>query len=685
MEHRERAQGDEREVSAQLAVVAPAATAPVARRELAALVGALAGLAATACVSQVDGGEPIENVARSVEALTGTALAWVDTVLGAVPPNARTGDLATKNSANIGNAVVVIAKGCVTAGDGGGGLFYWTSTAATDDGGTIIVPTVGGGCWRRIFDGAMSPMWFGAKGDGTAAAGTTGDQAGIVKAMAAASAAGRPLSGAGRTFGVSGNLVLPANIQLQDLTFKQLAPGAAGDVRTLTSSAVSNIKLVRVKVNRNGTGSNGDDQFSDAGIFIIGGSGHHFEDVEVWGDDKGSGFVVWQASNFNVVRLHVHHIRYAGADPGDDRVQGFWFSDCSEFTVLSPKVHDLGGPSTTKWSRNGIGGCTNFSLVDAQVWNMDQGIDLTGSAGNRNFRILGGSARDCYSVGFKFANSAYGGMVVGATTERCDLYGFFAAGPAEANLPVKTGDITFVDCLALDTGSAGHWAGTNVIRPAGFAVEVNDFDQAISPLGIRFVNCTALDRQTVPTMKYGFVNEVAASSVTGRYAGRYNECINCVSIGHTASPTRGMHRAFCQVKLTANQSIATSGAWTPVDWNGEDHDEGAMHAGGTDKYVYTRQPGLYEVTVSLEFAFNATGGRGFRLLKNDVELTGTVIRRPPSTTGGDETRIVLTWQVLCKADDKLSVDAFQQSGAALDLTTSSRMIVTKIYNTGTEA
>ena len=88
----------------------------------------------------------------------------------------------------------------------------------------------------------------------------------------------------------------------------------------------SNIKLVRVKVNRNGDGTNGNDAFDAAGIYIIGGSGHHFEDIEVWGDDKGSGFVVWQASNFDVVRLHVHDIRYSrSTDPGDDRVQGFWF------------------------------------------------------------------------------------------------------------------------------------------------------------------------------------------------------------------------------------------------------------------------------------------------------------------------------------------------------------------------
>jgi hypothetical protein len=682
MEHRENESHGEREASSQAREV-EAAAAPVGRREVAALVGALAGLAATSYANHVEAEEFSEVLACNAQALTGTKLAWVDTVLGAFAPATRTGDLATKDSASIGNAVMVFAKGCVTAGDGGGGLFYWDSSSSTgDDGGTIIVPSGGGGRWRRMFGGAISVMWFGAKGNGTAGAGTSGDQSSILRALAAAIAAGRPVTGASRTYAVHGDMVLPANAQLQDITLKQLSPGGTAR-RTLTSNHGDSIKLVRVKVNRNGDGTNGDDEFHAAGIYIVGGSRHHFEDVEVWGDDKGSGFVVFEASSFDVVRLHVHDIKYSlKSDPGDDRVQGFWFSACSDFRVIAPKVHDLGGDygsgRTTRWSRNGVGGCSNFSLIDAQVWNVDQAIDLTGSDGNRNFRVLGGSARDCYSVGFKLSNSARGGVVVGATTERCDLYGFFAAGPSEPNLKIKTGDITFIDCLALDTGSARRWIGG--IRPAGFAVEVSDFDQSLSPLGVRFVNCTALDRQSPPTMKYGFVNEVGAPS-----DGRYNECINCVSIGHTSSPTKGMHRAFCQVKLTAPQSITTSGAWEAVNWNGEDHDEGAMHAGGADKYIYARQPGLYEVIVSLEFAFNATGGRGFRLLKNDAELTGTVVRCPPLTTGGNETRIALTWQVLCAAGDRLSVEALQQSGAALALTTSSRMIVTKIHNTGPAA
>ncbi|HEY0515327.1 MAG TPA: glycosyl hydrolase family 28-related protein [Thermoanaerobaculia bacterium] len=108
------------------------------------------------------------------------SIPWVNTVLGAAPvalappTAARTaGDLATKDDGTIvpGGASTVVAKGCVTPGDGGGGLFYWDADTATpDDGGTVIVPSIEprAGCWKRIQDGdALSVKWFGAVGDGS--------------------------------------------------------------------------------------------------------------------------------------------------------------------------------------------------------------------------------------------------------------------------------------------------------------------------------------------------------------------------------------------------------------------------------------------------------------------------------------------------------------------------------------
>src|SRR5215207_7415466 len=78
-------------------------TEPVARRDIAALFGVLAGLVGAGCTNATweDGDVQSERVATSVQSLLGTALGWVDTVLG---------DLTSKSSANISGAIVVIAK-----------------------------------------------------------------------------------------------------------------------------------------------------------------------------------------------------------------------------------------------------------------------------------------------------------------------------------------------------------------------------------------------------------------------------------------------------------------------------------------------------------------------------------------------------------------------------------------------
>jgi Pectate lyase superfamily protein len=107
------------------------------------------------------------------QALSGTDIKWVDTTLGNAPwpCGARNGDLATKTAVMLG-ATVVIAKGCVTAGDKGGGMFYWNpSSTELDNGGTVVdttcLPVRHSGRWIRIYDGLMDVRWFGARGDGT--------------------------------------------------------------------------------------------------------------------------------------------------------------------------------------------------------------------------------------------------------------------------------------------------------------------------------------------------------------------------------------------------------------------------------------------------------------------------------------------------------------------------------------
>jgi hypothetical protein len=82
---------------------------------------------------------------------------------------------------------VAILEGYTTPGDGGGGVFHW-SLAGIDDGGTVFgaSPNVGApvGYWVRIYSGALSVKWFGAKGT------STDDTSAIQAAYRAAAALG---------------------------------------------------------------------------------------------------------------------------------------------------------------------------------------------------------------------------------------------------------------------------------------------------------------------------------------------------------------------------------------------------------------------------------------------------------------------------------------------------------------
>jgi hypothetical protein len=143
-------------------------------------IAAVAGFAPKAAAQGID-----NNVGKAVQALLdphGTDIAWVDTVLGKPPQPTpallgppRQGDLAITTPSPISGPTVVIAKGCLTPGDGGGGIFFWVpgppvGPGGTDDGGTFIVPNANGtgqvkatgGGWQRLYAGPLNVKWFGA-------------------------------------------------------------------------------------------------------------------------------------------------------------------------------------------------------------------------------------------------------------------------------------------------------------------------------------------------------------------------------------------------------------------------------------------------------------------------------------------------------------------------------------------
>ena len=516
----------------------------------------------------------------------------------------------------------------------------------------------------------IDPFQFGAVGTGI-----VDDKAALLLAINAAIAANRPVNGRGKTYGIAGNLTLPANAWLQDISFKQLTP-AAGTVRTLTSAGGSGIKLVRVTVNRNGTGAAGVHQV-DAGIYIDGGSNHYFENVEVFGDDIGSGFALWNATDCALVGVYTHDIKYLlGADPGNDRVQGIHISNCTRVTLSRCRAEtiggDFGGGFTLRYSRGYCySGSTDVRVLGCSARMVDQGNDTTGGTGNNRFLFSDCYAGDCLTYGFKFANTARDGQVDNCIAERCNLSGFIASGPTGAGMTaVATSDIQFTDCVAYDTGYVGlpgvPVAGTKV----GFRVTNGTFDLETT-LGIRFVDCKAYDRQAVPTMAFGFWNEVAVNA-----NGRYDEAVGCVSIGHTGAAFFGMHSARCEVSRGAVQSIPTA-TWTSVDWTA-DVDLGEMHSTTSNKdAVFARRSGSYQSTWGVAFAASAAGRRGVRIVRNGVVISGATVLLATNGAAGD-TALQASWVSVMDAGDNLRIEVFQDSGGALNLQTTSGGVVEQV-------
>jgi hypothetical protein len=717
MEHRESEMGG---VSARAAVIGPAEAAPVGRRELAALVGALAGLAATGCASYGEGEKPMEELGQVAEALSGTALRWVDTVVGA----GRTGDLATKTSALLGNAIVVIAKACVAAGDGGGGVFYWETTSGGDNGGTIIVPTGGGGRWVRIYSGPLDVRWFGARKIDPSISPDTDNSDPIQKAINAAGAAGggTVLIPPGTYVTTARNLLPnvmlvgagPAqsvlklkdstkepilytsgadNCGIRDLGFDgnnatQSGANQSGvdyDFQPVRFDNCNDLHIENIFINRGIDATKGTFGPS-SGLYITTCLRFRVHNVEVTGNGAGDGIQVLNSAKFELVNLYVHNMAFDVSGATNDQLEGISLDSCTEWTLVNPRVHDLTGNGT----RSGVShpnlftrgiqtsNCTRFSIVGGHIAHVDQGIDLTGRP-NEEWQIANVITQECYSFGIKCANLSRDGQVSNCTADRCGQTGFVVSPPsgplavvASPNEPGFTGpsaDIQFVGCVAYDIGYNG-----NPSTHSGFRVQLGNpqFDPPPGTArGIRFIGCKAHDRQATPTMAYGFLNEVPPGA-----DGRYNEAIDCVSLRHTIDAFSGMHSSHCEVGLAAPQSIPNN-AWTVVNWSTH-VDDGAMHdTASNNSNVLVRRAGTYIFQFGVVFAPNGAGQRGARILQNGVVVPGTTILNWPAA-GGQTSVFTSTIRRLLDAGDSFRLEVFQDSGSTVNLQTTSAGVVEQV-------
>jgi hypothetical protein len=345
---------------------------------------------------------------------------------------------------------------------------------------------------------------------------------------------GWAVDGGDAQFAVNGDVTVSGRtgLWIKSLRLRQLSP--ADDRKTLHFLGCDRIRIDGLQIN---VGSSKTVGYFDqsGGLWIDGGADHRVSNVEVFGNGKNSLISIWNTSRSKYANLHSHNAEYALRLAKDDVLQGIFLCRNTDCIVQSPIVSSLSGNASsrfpTRYTR-GIAACgnTNVSIIEARVSDVDQGIDLTGSDGNRGCRILRAHCFQCNSVGVKLANSAVGCTVADTIAERCGLMGFLASGPAEPDLPYKTQSCDFIRCTSLDPG---YNAFADSAPHAGFRVERNRFDPEF-PMGIRLIQCRALDRQTQRTMEYGFYEDVELAA-----GGPPNQLIDCTSSGHLRAMKRG--------------------------------------------------------------------------------------------------------------------------------------------------
>ena len=498
--------------------------------------------------------------------------------------------------------------------------------------------------------------------------GILGDGTNELVRMQNAVNSGYPLSGEGMTVSVTGQLNMISGTSMHDVTLRQLAPGASLNVITLSAVSVNNLDLRRVKVNRNGDGTNGgllnasgtNGALDTAcGMSFDGGTGHLFEDLEVFGNDSGTGirFINLDHSS-RIIRPYVRDMLWSRTTATDDQVQGILIFQSTGLYIERAKAVRLTGilnaVASKLYTRGIVGGflrqCT-FESPYAE--KCDQGIDMTGGDGNFDIVINEPLVVDGFTWGVKLANAARRCVVSNGRAIGCGV-GFVASGNANLAAEFRSDRNKFVDCTAVNSGASGQ----AIVTIAGFRV-LGDAEVA-GATNTQFIRCHAVDAQAVKTMLFGFLNETAPSSTN------QNVLIECTSVGHIIAIQSGFHEPYCRLALLAAQAITTA-ANTNVVWTAEDEDTGAMHdLVTTPERVIIRQAGYYNITASIEWS-NLTApatDRYIGFLINGVEvhfssITNTFILNTYHATS------FLT--PMLQPDDYITVQVRHQRGSSLDV------------------
>ena len=134
-----------------------------------------------------------------------------------------------------------------------------------------------------------------------------------------------------------------------------------------------------------------------------------------------------------------------------------------------------------------------------------------------------------------------------------------------------------------------------------------------------------------------------------------------------AVPSSSLTVTSCRLRHTSNQSIPDS-AFTALSFDTETWDTNAMHSGSAPTRITFPTTGKYFLCGTVSFAANSTGRRMLDIVQNS---SGVMTRVDiPAASSGATWVTASTTVTVTTAGDYAELKAFQNSGGALNSTTS---------------
>lgn len=371
--------------------------------------------------------------------------------------------------------------------------------------------------------------------------GTAPDAADDSGAIMAALSSGCIVDGEGLAYNLTRTLNIPSRSTLRHAILRgALAPGDTNYVVSVENG--QDVSLEDVRIDRGDDPffgqTPGDDPYPkhlrSAAFIAKGSSNLRLQDLEVYGDGVGTGIKIVNSTRVDIVRAKVHDIHWKSyAPPANEIVVGIWLIRSSDIriegarvfnllpsAIIYPDGHPRAGQRNNMTDGIASSGSSAFEINGAEVYNVGEAFDFSGSDASVDYVIKESYAHDVDSFCYKSMHTT-NGAVVDSIAERCGLGGFVYAH--------KVNGLKLLGNVAKDIGSNRFWSSYNI---EGFLL---DDARGSTPSNVILRDNLAQDSQAQHTMKFGFRNSSAPDQ---KICFERN-----MSIGHVMKDFRGFPSA----------------------------------------------------------------------------------------------------------------------------------------------